>query len=318
MQSLTLIPVLKAICARPLFSCKIISRGVVVGFFSGNSMAVSKTKGLIRAAFCALALCFSMAGAAQAGIAPSPCDPNYYDSLKSRAWLEAQREITQNQNLITKPDSVLQYTCFDQFMGLLAFNTSVGNLFSGTLRWGVIRPPTSMTTALNALVGTALISYTASNFPHTFRGGRSPQVRAPIPVVPQPVYACAWMNTIWLESKCVNFVENSATDGFYTFENYRNSPDKRILPVPCVGAPASWTTEINRSTVNAFTPWQEDNASTYLNLLTQCNGTSLEIATGITVRRSKAQPSTYLEKICVAPGCRYVPTGMNTGNCAPP
>ena len=47
-----------------------------------------------------------------AEIAPQSCDSNYWRQLSSRAWLEAEREIMQNQNLIFKPDSVLQYTCF--------------------------------------------------------------------------------------------------------------------------------------------------------------------------------------------------------------
>ncbi|GEM_PF-1546119 len=44
------------------------------------------------------------------------CDPDFWDVLKDRAWAEGQREITQNNNLIARPDSVLSLTCFDSFM----------------------------------------------------------------------------------------------------------------------------------------------------------------------------------------------------------
>ena len=44
------------------------------------------------------------------------CDPEFFDVMSNRAWLEAQREITQNANLITKPDSVLSLSCFNQFL----------------------------------------------------------------------------------------------------------------------------------------------------------------------------------------------------------
>lgn len=44
------------------------------------------------------------------------CDPEFWDVLKDRAWMEAQREVTQNQNLIARPDSVLEMTCFDSFL----------------------------------------------------------------------------------------------------------------------------------------------------------------------------------------------------------
>ena len=77
-----------------------------------------------------LALCFSFINTARAqAIASDSCDPNYYDSLASRAWLEAQREITQNQNLIFKPDSVLEYSCFAQNIRQIVNNKD--QLFSG-------------------------------------------------------------------------------------------------------------------------------------------------------------------------------------------
>ena len=52
----------------------------------------------------------------------SPCDPQYMDALEARAWLEAEREISQNKNLIYKPDSVLEYTCFAGFLNEAASN----------------------------------------------------------------------------------------------------------------------------------------------------------------------------------------------------
>ncbi|PCK00386.1 MAG: hypothetical protein COA45_00980 [Zetaproteobacteria bacterium] len=44
------------------------------------------------------------------------CDPEFMDVLNDRAWMAAQREVTQNQNLIPRPDSVLEITCFDSFL----------------------------------------------------------------------------------------------------------------------------------------------------------------------------------------------------------
>ncbi len=46
---------------------------------------------------------------------PATCDPEIWESFKDKAWEEGQREITQNQNLIARPDSVLSMTCFDEF-----------------------------------------------------------------------------------------------------------------------------------------------------------------------------------------------------------
>ncbi len=44
------------------------------------------------------------------------CDPEFWHVLNNRAWQEAQREITQNANLIPRPDSVLSLSCFDQWL----------------------------------------------------------------------------------------------------------------------------------------------------------------------------------------------------------
>lgn len=44
------------------------------------------------------------------------CDPEFWDVLKDRAWMEAQREITQNANIIPRPDSVLSVSCFHSYM----------------------------------------------------------------------------------------------------------------------------------------------------------------------------------------------------------
>ena len=106
---------------------------------------------------CAVALLFSHSALAQ--FAATPCDPDYYESLEARAWLEAQREITQNQNLIFKPDSVLEYTCFDNHLRELADHAD--EMFSETTRWGgsVLTTPVAqsrhMDNALDLLVSAA-------------------------------------------------------------------------------------------------------------------------------------------------------------------
>ena len=273
----------------------------------------------LKSAIFAFILCFTLGGTALAGVAPSPCDPQYYDSLRSRAWLEAQREITQNQNLIFKPDSVLEYTCFDKHMNILAFEAQ--NMFSETQRWGTILPTNSMDTALQNLVGTALGTFISANFDHTFLGGRSTTNYTPAGIAGASgaSYVCENMRNVWRESKCMDFAQNADTDGFYTFQNYSTTADKRTLPSPCNnnGLAGRWTDEIGLATVNDDTPWIEDEIETFADLLdsAECNNTTLKIETGITVQRSKAAPTTYLEKVCLPPGCRYVPTGMNAGNC---
>ena len=308
---------IKAICPHALFSCKILERAGFSGWFSGAHMSVCGQLNSLKGIIFAFILCFTLGSTALAGVAPSPCDPQCYDSLRSRAWLEAQREITQNQNLIFKPDSVLEYTCFDKHMNILAYEAQ--NMFSETQRWGEVLPDDSMDNALQNLVGAALGTYIAANFDHTFLGGRSTANYEPegIAGAPGADYVCENMRDVWQESKCMDFAQNPDTDGFFTFENYASTDDKRTLPNPCAGIAGRWTDEIGLATVNDDTPWIENEVETFADLLdaNECNDQTLKIATGITVQRSKATPTTYLEKVCLPPGCRYVPTGMNAGNC---
>lgn len=50
------------------------------------------------------------------GTERNTCDPAFYDVMSARATMEAQREVTQTQNIIARPDSVLALSCFKQFL----------------------------------------------------------------------------------------------------------------------------------------------------------------------------------------------------------
>ncbi|MCK6418501.1 MAG: hypothetical protein L6Q57_06135 [Alphaproteobacteria bacterium] len=240
----------------------------------------------------------AIAGPALAQTAAT-CDPNYYETLKSRAWLEAQREVTQNQNLIAKPDSVLEYTCFDQSMNVLALNANL--MFSGSTRWGPVLPPTSMAVALEGLVGSALQTYQTGNFSHSFLGGRS-SIDHQFKSIAGGAYNCAVMNAVWMQAKCAGFIEKPDTDGFYTFTHYRDNPDKRQLPFPCPGE-ARWTPEIQN--VETHPGWKQDQVQTFLSQMDYKSCASAKaIPTGIRVMGEEGE---YDEKVCIAPGCHYSP-----------
>lgn len=193
---------------------------------------------------------------ASSGAAPTtPCDPEYMDALEARAWLEAQREISQNQNLIVKPDSVLEYTCFNRFLWEIGDHAS--QMFSETTRWGPIPglESTTQDSALGELILGGLVSYIEQNFAHRFLGGRA--LTAEIDYVPGTgtgdhilstdpqapggyTYTCNRMRIVWDAAKCMNFFDRVAQDnnaaastpnqdGFYDFRWYQNN-DPRQLP----------------------------------------------------------------------------------------
>ncbi len=182
--------------------------------------------------FLAGMLCILYAGlmpvrAGAADIRPG-CDPEFMDALEARSWILGQRRISQNQNLIFKPDSVLEYSCFDQHIGYLAANEA--RRFSEEIEyWGPISAisPETLDFALFEVVTMPLIEYLNANFFHTFLGGRMEDIGGEAP--PYGVYNCLAMQTVWLEARCQQFMEEGTRDGFYDFPWYFAN-DPRVIP----------------------------------------------------------------------------------------
>ena len=252
--------------------------------------------------------------------AATPCDPNYYSSLKARAWLEAQREVTQNQNLIYKPDSVLEYTCFDRYLNVLAGNAQ--NLFSESGRWGNIMPADSMDKALQSVVGAAIQQYITANFESaggsnsydllggrlSILGGTYKNTDHNPANVAGGSYGCNIMNQVWMAAKCMDSIPNETADkdGFFTFAEYQASPDKRFLPRQCPAmANNRWQNEINTASVPANTPWTEDPVV----IPKACEIPPMR--TGLVVGRD-TDPKVYHESVCLCPGFYFRPNGHGT------
>ncbi|MCB1652200.1 MAG: hypothetical protein KDI46_09115 [Alphaproteobacteria bacterium] len=268
--------------------------------------------------------------AADPVFAPAPCDPDYYESLEARAWLEAQREITQNQNLIVKPDSVLDYTCFDSHLDQLALAADPGAnaLFSGNTTWGTNADMQQALGGTNAAYG----AYHTANFDHKYLGGRAGGPYAP-GVVNPAAYTCEVMNNVWEDAKCMDFIDEPSHDGFFTFADYEADPkDKRILPAECPAKP-NFQQRIDTAVVDASTPWNEDLVESYFYLLHRdagdyCGNTTdndkkwwrkSKVRTGLQIKRDNS--SAYNEYICLVPGCYYKPAGGNdpdSGSCERP
>lgn len=288
-------------------------------------------------------------GAASSTAAPAipldSCDPLYNESLKSRAWLEAEREITQNQNLIAKPDSVLEYSCFDKLLSEVANGDDtippLPGMFSESFRWLV--PPLpfaifNLDMALNFLIEPNYMLYIGNNFPANendadkrFLGGRSGvQADQPPLLIFGGQYECSRMNDIWMEAKCSDFITNPAEEGFFTFTQYTIDQDKRYLPERCAGIQSRWRTQRNMAlgvgppannyqADKAVTPWFEDDSLTYIKQMDTQNCTDDSIVkpipTGIIVKRPSQTPKEYELFTCAPAGCNYKPTGMHSGQC---
>ncbi len=204
-------------------------------------------------------------------IAEQPCDANYWRQMTFRAWQEAEREIMQNQNLIFKPDSVLQYTCFNEFNNIAA--AQGGEIFTHTTYFGeqiITRSQNESTNkGMNLVVHDPLVAYVRNNFSGkdgvgTLLGGRGATMsirndRSSVENGPKGEnsvsYSCKHMAEVWQSAKCANFIDNNnydgeggkkeAADGFYPFDTikgfegepdakgYKDLEDVRIYPTAC-------------------------------------------------------------------------------------
>ena len=147
----------------------------------------------------------------------------------------------------------------------------------------------------------------------------------PLPITNATPYNCDIMARVWHAAKCINFITDEDTDGFYTFQEYATSAaDKRHLPKVCTAITSNW----NDNLVSALTsgPWANDPVQTYFNLTEpqDCSGGTCKcsgdpIPTGVRVIRSGYELNQYEEKICLQPGCHYHPgtDDLVTGVAAP-
>ena len=270
----------------------------------------------------------------------TPCDPEYMQALEARAWLEVNREITQNQNLIAKPDSVLEYTCFNRFLDEAADQHSPNRQFSETQRWGAITgfSDTSTDTALDEIVGFAFRTYIQSNFDHDYLGHRAEgnDYTGYTDNVQSRAYACAEMARVWQLAKCTDFFEYSNRgsdpnlDSFMDFGWYRSNDPRNLPPgMECTPPPGMYNQALNTAFNNSapqrqanryFLPnadevdfnasaYDVDNVVTHLDFIlyqghpSGLAGSCQTVETGITVNR--VEIPAYDDAICPNPGCHY-------------
>lgn len=154
--------------------------------------------------------------------------------------MEGQREVTQNQNVILRPDSVLQYSCFDS----LQYNIAAGVNFS-EMGWigafgklGLFALDLAiMATSLQTLLDMSTLppkGYLIENFNAPLYGGRMGLTEYFLPSLPfifydmQP-YTCNYMQRVWDAAKCSNFFDEDDHDGFYDFNWYAFNDPRTYL-----------------------------------------------------------------------------------------
>lgn len=239
------------------------------------------------------------------------CNGAVLDAMKARAWMESQQEIEQNQTLVFKPDSVFEYTCFDQIVGITGEHAAP--IFSETTYWGALHDSQHTDRALFAAVITPLRQWLQTNFGHTFLGGRMgvngrPQMDyAPVSNGGGGSYTCDRMREVWKYAKCWNFGSDPKDQVYLSFDQIGPFGDPRLLPNPCAAAPvwSSGTQAVWRKNPPWFTPYSQNNQQIF-----QLVGQRIRpgqcgnpLPTGITVRMEGTED--FSDAVCTQPGCVY-------------
>jgi hypothetical protein len=254
-----------------------------------------------------------------AGISPAHaqdplCDAGLYDQMSQRARLQGQRETVTAQNLIYKPDSVMEYTCFSRFVSHIPPNihyTSsylLGGSETSLPTFTVTRdfPPQPMLD-ISRIPGE---NWIFGNFGHTFLGGRL--TTPPAVTAAAANYVCDAMAVVWNLAKCQNAAPQEPQDGFYGLLAFSSAAELRRYPALCN---AAYT--VNTGALPATA------AIIYTSALVAAADCGQAVPTGSTVNmpldanEPAGRPIVYNERVCANPACTYVPTGLNTGNCVP-
>ncbi len=267
-----------------------------------------------------------------------PCDPQYMQALVAHSWLEAQREMTQVENLIFKQDSVLEVSCFNGFVEKEAANfdaNSVHYPFSETDEYQQPKffSKTSTDESLTWVVGLALAAYIDGNFPNPYLNGRLNFPSKPSGGFLAYIngfagYSCDEMARIWEQAKCQNFNNIPGQDGFRDFLWYADiNNDPRKLPTQlqsCASLTQSAVQNIYQLALNEayngnqallVVPEDKDKdpdggvyqtdtpTEAYFNLILPNTCAGAPIPTGIKYKASGG--GTTDDMVCTNPGCSY-------------
>lgn len=269
-------------------------------------------------------------GSAQAQEVSKTCDITVQNQMKQQGWLEGQRELELAQRLILKPDSVLEYSCFER----VAKNFAVASNPSWNfVNFGGGLPSGNIGNAVNSLVLSSFYPY-LDNFGHLFLGGTfGDEGTAFTGTLANPDSLCNPHYWIWFLAKCANASwekKNEADDKHMNFffpleklvnRNIRNKPQS--CPTPDITLRNQLVTDVQAKQEAFPDPAQNpplgvDNASKitgtaggkkYSVILnaTECGA---PVKTGVKVQ-ALGGGGVQDDIVCVAPGC--YPSG---GSCS--
>jgi hypothetical protein len=288
-----------------------------------------------------VSLLLPLADRAHAAAVGASCAADFMTLMKKNAMLEAERRIVTSNTLIRKPDSVLEYTCFDQRVALVA--NDLGDLFSESTDWSsktvsigggvgdfplsprpnvtysVSMGSTNLDSVLNSTVLSAFKTYLDSSFDHDFLGGAATSTGNSFKSTVASVDStCSFLDAIHTLSQCDDFaVDAPFSNDFAWFA----SNDPRARPATCGSTHPITTALMEEASNKNFATTAFDELDPYLNYIeAKVSGTNCEVAdpipTGVIVRyreygrdlsgnQTTVVSNDYEDKVCPNPSCYY-------------
>lgn len=233
------------------------------------------------------------------------CDADFMNQIYARAFLEAEREVVLAGVALRKPDSVLEYTCFDKLA--LSGADDINTIFAQ-------KSPSSA----NSFLPNAVQQYLSGSFSHKFLGRDGASDLDYTPSGTGGGYSCDMMDSVALLARCMDFDQDGHQ--FYSFETLA-SVDPRTLPGLFACSGTAVTDDLIRVAANADMQyvsfdvlWEDFKELTYDD---SCQD---PIDTGLTAQYRRRvsvlgigdvtmTTETFPHKICVNPICYYDPSG---------
>lgn len=246
------------------------------------------------------------------------CDENIWNTITARAWMEAQREVEISQSIITRPDSVLELSCFDSFADHAS--KSVGAIFSASESSGGLTQ-TQVGIAATSAVGQYLAGAGYSDNP---LGGGTMAGFNYNPAPGQSFNAqCKKQAEVWINFKCKNMLDLRGVVFDAMKDNdprtyYVGNSANSCADAGSVGGGNTlfdhkdvWTDalqRLNTPVVAGAIPTYFDVVETFSAMTAPTGACSAAIPTGVFIVLTDG--STTPEMVCPNPGCSY-----NNGNC---
>ena len=124
---------------------------------------------------------------ADSSISDAVCDPNIFNRMRQKAWMEAQRENYTNQSIIKQPDSIFAVTCYDKQLQNAKANLGVAEGTGSSATTNTFQQNVDKTSG--EIASSFMAPFSGSNSPGSGSGSGP----------------CNAMKSVWDASSCENF-----------------------------------------------------------------------------------------------------------------